>query len=145
MMVAVLAAIGEELIFRGLLQRLFLEWTRNVHVAVFISAFIFSAFHLQFYGFFGRLVLGLILGYLFVWTGSLWVPIAVHFVNNAMAVIVSFLDARGVIATDLENFGSSRNYLVITGSFLLMVFILLLIRYHEIRVAERAKKDPGLL
>jgi membrane protease YdiL (CAAX protease family) len=144
-MIAVLAAVGDELIFRGLLQRLFQEWTRNVHLAVIISALIFSAFHLQFYGFFGRFVLGLILGYLFVWTGSLWVPIVVHFFNNAMAVIISFLDSRGVVDADLESFGTSGNYMVIIGSFVLMIFTLLLIRYHENRIAERTKKDPGLL
>lgn len=137
-MIAVLAAVGEELIFRGLLQRFFQEWTHNAHLAVIISALIFSAFHLQFYGFFGRFVLGLILGYLFVWSGSLWVPIVVHFFNNAMAVVVSFLDSRGVINADLESFGTSGNYLVISGSFLLMTFTLIIIRYHEKRFSERA-------
>jgi membrane protease YdiL (CAAX protease family) len=144
-MIAVLAAVGEELIFRGLLQRLFQEWTRSTHLAVIISALIFSAFHLQFYGFFGRFVLGLILGYLFVWTNSLWVPIVVHFFNNAMAVVVSFLDSRGIINADLESFGTSSNYLVISGSFFLMVFTLIMIRYHENKIPERAKKGPGLL
>jgi len=68
LMIAVLAAVGEELIFRGILIKIFHEWTRNLHVAVIISALLFSAFHLQFYGFFARLALGLVLGYLFVWT-----------------------------------------------------------------------------
>lgn len=131
LMVALLAAVGEELIFRGILVRLFREWTNNIHLAVIIPALLFSALHLQFYGFFARFALGLILGYLFIWSGSLWVPIAVHFLNNAMAVIVSFLDNRGLISTDLDSFGSSDNIIIITGSFLLTVFSLTVIYLHE--------------
>jgi membrane protease YdiL (CAAX protease family) len=146
LMIAMLAAIGEELIFRGILVKLFREWTGNVHLAVLIPAFLFSALHLQFYGFFGRLVLGIVLGYLFVWSGSLWVPIAVHFLNNAMAVIVSFLDQRGLISTDLETFGSSQNSLIIIGSLCLSIFTMSLIYLHEKGYFKRlAKKDPGTL
>jgi len=131
LMIGGLAAIGEELIFRGILVRLFREWTRNVHLAVIIPALLFSALHLQFYGFFGRLALGMVLGYLFVWSGSLWVPIIVHFLNNAMAVVLSFLDQRGIISTDLESFGSSQNVFVIIGSLLMMIFTMGMIYLHE--------------
>jgi len=142
-MIAVLAGIGEELIFRGILVKLFREWTGNVHLAVIIPALLFSALHLQFYGFFGRLVLGIILGYLFVWSGSLWVPIVIHFLNNAMAVIVSFLDQRGLIGTDLETFGTSQNTLIITGSFLLTIFTMSVIFLHEKGYFKKfAKKRP---
>ena len=130
-MIAGLAAIGEELIFRGILVKLFREWTHNIHLAVIIPALLFSAMHLQFYGFFGRLILGIMLGYLFVWTGSLWVPVVVHFLNNAMAVTISFLTNRGIIETDLETFGSSTNGYVIFVSFALMILVMALIYYHE--------------
>jgi uncharacterized protein len=142
-MIAVLAAVGEELIFRGILVKLFREWTGNIHLAVIIPALLFSALHLEFYGFFGRLVLGIILGYLFVWSGSLWVPIAVHFLNNAMAVIVSFLEHRGLISTNLDSFGSSKNFDIILGSFLLTIFAMSVIYLHERGYFKRwAKKDP---
>jgi uncharacterized protein len=130
-MVAGLAAVGEELIFRGILVRLFREWTGNVHLSVIIPAILFSALHLQFYGFFGRLLLGIMLGYLFVWSGSLWVPVTVHFLNNAMAVIVSFLNQRGITNADLESFGSSNNAFVITMSFILVIFTMTVIYLHE--------------
>jgi membrane protease YdiL (CAAX protease family) len=130
-MIAGLAAVGEELIFRGILVRLFREWTRNVHLAVIIPAFLFSALHLQFYGFFGRLILGMILGYLFVWSGSLWVPVIVHFLNNAMAVFLSFLHQRGSITSDLESFGSTQNGYIIGASFALMIFTMSIIYLHE--------------
>jgi membrane protease YdiL (CAAX protease family) len=130
-MIAGLAAIGEELIFRGILVRLFRDWTNNIHLAVIIPAVLFSALHLQFYGFFGRLLLGIILGYIFVWSGSLWVPVFVHFLNNAMAVVVSFLSNRGVVTANLDTFGSSDNFIVITGSLFMMIFTMSIIYLHE--------------
>ena len=131
LMIAGLAAVGEELIFRGILVKIFRELTRNVHLAVIIPAFLFSALHLQFYGFFGRFVLGIVLGYLFVWSGSLWVPVIVHFLNNAMAVLLSFLDERGLIATDMQSFGASQSVYIIAGSFILMIFSMWIIYLHE--------------
>jgi len=133
-MIAAVAAIGEELIFRGILVRLFREWTRNVHLAVFIPALVFSALHLQFYGFIPRLLLGMFLGYLFVWTGSLRVPIIVHFANNAFAVILSFIDARGLVHVDAEKVGYSSSPWVIGASMLLTISVLVVIYYHERRL-----------
>jgi membrane protease YdiL (CAAX protease family) len=143
-MIAGLAAIGEELIFRGILIRLFREWTGNIHLAIFIPALLFSALHLQFYGFFGRLFLGIILGYLFVWSGSLWVPIIVHFLNNAMAVFIAFFTRRGFINTDLESFGSSDNYLIIAGSFLMMMTVMWIIYHHEQRRIKKKEAESNI-
>jgi len=89
--IGVIPAIGEELLFRGALQGSIERWTKNGHLAIWISAFIFSAIHLQFYGFFPRLILGLLLGYLFFWSRNLWIPIAVHFVNNTYQVIAYYI------------------------------------------------------
>jgi uncharacterized protein len=90
LVVAVLPAIGEELLFRGILQRLFNEIFRSGNAAVWFTAFLFSAVHLQFYGFLPRFLLGLVLGYLFLFSGSVWLPAAVHFVNNALGVLMVF-------------------------------------------------------
>jgi len=140
-MIAGLAAIGEELIFRGILVKLFREWTGSVHLAVIIPAFLFSALHFQFYGFFGRMLLGMVLGYLFVWSGSLWVPVIVHFLNNAMAVILAFLGQRGIYNQDIQDFGASDNVWVIVASCLLMVFAMIMIYLHE---KGYFKKKPRL-
>jgi uncharacterized protein len=143
-MIGILAAVGEELIFRGILVRLFREWTGNIHLAVIIPALLFSALHLQFYGFFGRLALGIALGYLFVWSGSLWVPITVHFLNNAMAVVVSFLDNRGLISTDLDSFGTSKDIIIILGSFILAIFTMSIIYLHESGYFKKWAKKKAL-
>ena len=90
LVIAVVPAIGEELLFRGYLQQKLGNWLRNPHTAILITAFLFSAIHFHFQGIIPRFVLGVLLGYLFYWSNSLWLPILAHFVNNAQAVIFSY-------------------------------------------------------
>jgi membrane protease YdiL (CAAX protease family) len=87
--IALMAAITEEFLFRGALQRLVGKWMANPHVVIWVVAVLFSAFHLQFYGFIPRLLLGAYFGYLLYWSGNIWIPVWAHFVNNAVAVIGS--------------------------------------------------------
>ena len=94
LIVAIVPAICEEFLFRGALQRTFLRWIKNPHVAIWISAIIFSTIHLQFYGFFPRLFLGAAFGYIYFWTGSLWYTIFAHFLNNGFAVAISWYFQR---------------------------------------------------
>ena len=90
LVIAVVPAIGEELLFRGYLQQKLGNWLRNPHTAILITAFLFSAIHFHFQGMIPRFALGVLLGYLFYWSNSLWLPILAHFVNNAQAVIFSY-------------------------------------------------------
>jgi uncharacterized protein len=107
LMIGVIASVGEELIFRGLLQRLLSELMRNAHVAVLVTAILFSAFHFQFFSFIPRFVLGIILGYLMYLGRSIWFPIIAHFVNNAMGVIYYYFNTRGSADDMLEEIGTS--------------------------------------
>ena len=88
--VGVLTGLGEELIFRGSIQRLMIENRINIHVAIWVSAFIFSAMHMQFYGFVPRMLLGAFFGYLVVCSGSLWLPILAHALNNTVATVTYY-------------------------------------------------------
>jgi hypothetical protein len=90
LVVAVVPAIGEELLFRGYLQQKFGKWFGNIHTSILITAFLFSAIHFHFQGIIPRFVLGVLLGYLFYWSQSLWLPILAHFINNAQAVLFSY-------------------------------------------------------
>lgn len=85
--VAILAALTEECFFRGTLQRILSRFHAKPHVVIWTAAILFSAFHLQFYGFFPRMLLGAYFGYLLLWSRSIWLPIFAHFINNAIAVI----------------------------------------------------------
>jgi len=131
LIVALIPAIGEELLFRGVLLRLMKEMTHSIHLAVIFSALLFSAIHLQFYGFFPRFLLGLILGYSFVFTQNLWVPIFLHLVNNASSVVVYYLHYNGTIKMSMENFGASPNPVYIIGSLIATVWLLIILYQKE--------------
>jgi membrane protease YdiL (CAAX protease family) len=90
LIIALIPAISEEMIFRGVLQKIFTRLFRSGHLAIWVTAFIFSAIHFQFLGFIPRFILGLVFGYLFFWGGSLWLPVISHFVNNAFPVILTY-------------------------------------------------------
>lgn len=94
--IALVPAIGEELIFRGLLQQMLHRMLGHGIQAVWLTALLFSAFHMQFEGFFPRVMLGAVLGYLFYWTRNLWVPILAHFANNAVQVVAVYY-FRGLV------------------------------------------------
>jgi membrane protease YdiL (CAAX protease family) len=125
--VALVPAIGEELLFRGALLKLFTNISRNIHIAVFFTAFLFAAIHFQFYGFLPRFFIGLILGYSFVITGNLWVPIFVHFINNSASVIVYYLHYNGFINVPMEDFGTLHSPVYIIGSLLITIWLMVIV------------------
>src|SRR5436190_10488314 len=91
-LVAVFAGVGEELFFRGVLQRLFIKLFKNAWLGILVTAFIFSAIHLQFYGFIPRFILGVLLGLLYWYSGSLWPAIIAHFAYDAFAVVMIWIN-----------------------------------------------------
>ncbi|MEF9924042.1 MAG: CPBP family intramembrane glutamic endopeptidase [Muribaculaceae bacterium] len=113
LLVGVLTGFSEELFFRGLLQRIFLSRPMNAHLAIWLAAFIFSALHFQFFGFVPRLLLGAFFGYLLMWTGSLWVPIIAHMINNSGVVIVQYLTQHKIRAVDVDTIGTTSDSLII--------------------------------
>ncbi|MBE0661011.1 MAG: CPBP family intramembrane metalloprotease [Bacteroidales bacterium] len=127
LMIAVLPAIGEELLFRGVLQKVFHQWFKNIHWAILITAIIFSAMHLQFYGFLPRTILGIMFGYLFVITKSLWVPILVHFFNNAAAVLSAYLFRKDLLETDYQEIGQFSEPIWVIGSVITVLLLFLAI------------------
>jgi uncharacterized protein len=126
-LIAVLAGLGEELFFRGILQKIFGEW-RNGVLAIWLAAFIFSAIHLQFYGFFPRMLLGAFFGYLLFWSGNLWLPILAHTINNGLAVLFYYLKFNGVQVPDLDSIGTGNTLYLSVISFVVTVFCIIQIR-----------------
>jgi len=132
-MIAVIPAIGEELLFRGVLQRIFTNWTKNYHWGIWITAFLFSAIHMQFYGFLPRMLLGALFGYLLVWTGTMWVPILAHFVNNTLGVLGYFFINKGVISKDIEEVGLGADQLpwLVLSIIATSILLSLIFRNHQ--------------
>ena len=85
--IAVVAGVTEEFLFRGALLHIVRQKIKNHHVAIWIVAILFSAIHLQFYGFIPRMLLGAYLGYLVYWTKNIWIPVFAHFFHNTFAFI----------------------------------------------------------
>lgn len=130
-MIALIPAIGEELFFRGIVQRLLTKGLRNVHVAVFVTAIIFSLFHFQFEGFIPRVALGIVFGYLFVWSGNLFLPVLAHFLNNGSAVVIEFLSRRGVVGFGYEDFGHDPSLFMILFSITVSAMVCFAIWKNE--------------
>ncbi len=137
-MIALLPAIGEELLFRGVIQRIFTRWTHSSHWGIWISAILFSALHMQFYGFIPRMLLGVLFGYLLVWSGSMWLPVLAHFINNAIAVIAYYFVDKNLLNPNIEDIGSTSGsyYMAAISLGFIVVFMLMIKRQNKIIKVE---------
>lgn len=140
-MIALIPAIGEEFMFRGVLLRIFTRWAASAHLAVWITAIIFSAIHFQFFGFFPRMLLGVMFGYLVIWTGSLWPAMIAHFVNNAAAVTFFYLFQHRISDGTLENLGKGTGGMIYASISLLVTVAVLLWVRRETHTS--GNKNPG--
>lgn len=133
-MIAGLAALGEELLFRSVIQTSLIKICKNAHVGIFIASAIFSFIHFEFYGFIPRLVLGLLLGYMFYYSQSIWIPMAMHFANNGTMVVLYYLNNIGVTNIDVEQFGET-NIPVLIVSIIVMIALF----YFSIKYSNKEK------
>ena len=100
--IAIIPAIGEEYLFRGIIQNKLVIYLKNPHVAIWLTAILFSGFHLQFFGFIPRMLLGVLFGYLYYWSWNLWIPIVAHFINNAFTLTMLYMYQTGRTGIDIE-------------------------------------------
>lgn len=111
-LVAVVPAIGEEMLFRGVLQPMFVRAFKNQHLGIWLTAFVFSFIHFQFFGFVPRLLIGVFLGYLFAWSGNLWYSIIAHMANNGIAVVGYYSLQNKIIETSPDAIGTAENSVI---------------------------------
>jgi len=129
--IGVLPSIGEELLFRGVIQKQFTEITRNAHLGIWISAIIFSAFHFQFFGFLPRMILGVIFGYFMLWSQTIWIPIIAHFINNSMAVFAYYLTNQTQLANKADTIGTSSDFFTLSLVSCIMLFFMMYLIYKR--------------
>jgi membrane protease YdiL (CAAX protease family) len=134
--VALLPALGEELLFRGILQSYFSSWLKNPHLGIWITAFVFSAIHIQFYGFIPRLLLGAYFGYLLLWSKSIWLPVIAHFINNCIIVVCYFLYKNAYINFNIDEI--SITWYVTLASFIILCGLL------AVQIKRQYKKECKL-
>ena len=127
LLIGLLTAIMEEFMFRGVIQTIFVRWTNNVHAAVWITAILFSAFHMEFYGFLPRLLLGVLFGYFVAWSGSIWPAVWAHFLNNGTDVVVTYLYQHKIIKDNPDD-QHLFNYIGYAISAALLLLLMLIYR-----------------
>jgi membrane protease YdiL (CAAX protease family) len=137
--VGLLTAVVEEFMFRGCIQTIFTKWTKNAHAAVWITAALFSAFHMEFFGFLPRMFLGVLFGYFVVWSGSVWPAVWAHFINNGTAVVVSYLYQNKMIKVNPDD-----QHIFNYGSYLFSLIIVLFLLYLYRVIATGKQKMPLL-
>lgn len=123
--IGILAAMAEELFFRGVLQKIFIDKVKNIHWAILACAVLFSALHQEFYSLIPRILLGLLLGYAFVYANSIWVPILIHFTNNTLAVVLDSLYKQGLSSIN----PNENEYFGIIGVLISLILSILLFWY----------------
>lgn len=131
LIVGVMTGFAEEILFRGALLKLIATANKkvNIHFAIWATAFLFSAIHMQFYGFFPRLLLGAFFGYLLWWSGSLWLPIIAHAFNNITTVTFTWLTKRGVIEIDPNTIGTTDDTTIMAiTSFIVTAIAIVFLR-----------------
>jgi len=136
--IGLLTAIVEEFMFRGVMLTIFTRWTKSTHAAVWITAIMFSAFHMEFFGFLPRLLLGAFMGYFVAWSGSIWTGVWAHFVNNATIVVVTYLYQIKVIKTDPDNQHVFNGWQYVVA---LVITLALMILYHRWALKKAPEPD----
>ncbi|KEO73281.1 CPBP family intramembrane glutamic endopeptidase [Anditalea andensis] len=121
LVIGIFAGIGEEYLFRGILQPKLHQYTGNAHLGIWIAAFIFSAIHVQFYGFFPRLLLGALFGYLYLYSGSLFYPMLAHMLNNSLTVTLVYLNKLGIMEFNIEEATYADWYIMLIGFIVFLV------------------------
>ena len=141
LIIAIIPALGEELTFRGIFQPLFIRWTKNIHAGILITGFFFSFFHFQFFGFFPRWLLGVLFGYLYYWSGTIWVPVLAHFINNGLAVTAYWIMGTGNVEK-LDQLGVSGQDLTLYAG-LLVVALSLYVFYRNTQAKGKRPIDTA--
>lgn len=128
LIVGIFAGLSEELLFRGGLQRLLVTGGMNHHVAIWITAFFFSLLHMQFFGFIPRMLLGAFFGYALLWTGSLWVPVILHALNNTIYVVAEWTTYGTDTKSAVDTIGSGSDIALVVISVVLTAAGLIIMR-----------------
>ncbi|MFK8104701.1 MAG: lysostaphin resistance A-like protein [Saprospiraceae bacterium] len=131
LVMALVPAFGEELIFRGIIQQKLRKVMSNPINSILLTAFLFSAFHMQFEGFLPRFLLGALLGFLFYWTQNLWVPILTHFVYNGSQIFAHRLYEAEVSTLDLDNMGEISWGISLVSLVLVLILSYFIVNFNK--------------
>lgn len=137
LMIAIIPAVGEELFFRGGMQNIFGQLFKNHHVAIWVTAIVFSSIHMQFYGFLPRMFLGALFGYVLVYGQSIWLAILGHFLNNGSAVVMAYVyQKQGKSLDNLDNVTSFNNYSYLISAIITLILLIIFFKKTKEKTIE---------
>ena len=138
---ALIPAIIEEWFFRGVLQKIMIDWTKYAWIGILITSIIFSLIHFDIDNFVARLILGLALGLTFYYTKNIWTNILVHFINNSFAAIEMWLLVRQNKTLDDENMPW---YLALTSLIVCIIVIVYLEKKNKKNILKKIKNEENI-
>jgi hypothetical protein len=147
--ISLFAGVGEELFFRGILQRIFIRMTENPWMGIILTAAIFSGIHFQFYGFFPRFLLGILLGAIYWYSGSIWTAILAHFLYDAAVILIVYFNPHLLDNAEATIIQGQQLQLLVGAAISLALTVLLLVQmkkksatdYQEIYKDDFTKPD----
>lgn len=131
LLIGILTGIGEEFFFRGAFQRMLIWCKVNPHVAIWTAATVFSALHFQFFGFIPRLLLGAFFGYLYWWSGSIWVNAFAHALNNSLVIVSTWCINKGLISEEFDMMGVSERSIPVIAIVSAIAVAIIIGYYHN--------------
>lgn len=135
-LMAMLPAVCEEIVFRGILQYLFIKWSKNIHLGIVLSALVFALLHFQFYNIIPLLLLGILLGYTLLMTKNIWSTILLHFSYNSFSIISIYIEKKETQLHQFMNLDNSYFKLIILLLSLLLLFVIWKKNNHFIESKE---------
>lgn len=141
--IAVFAGVGEELFFRGVLQRLFIRVTKNAWMGIVLAALLFSAMHLQFFGFFPRLFLGVVLGAIYWYSGSLLAAMLAHFAYDALMIILVYYNPDMIENMEATIMKQSVTMMVVYGAISAAIVVGLLLAMRRLSPRRDVPEDDA--
>ena len=128
--VAVLPGIGEELLFRGVLQNTLHRYSGNKHVAIWVTGFLFAAIHFQFYGLVPRTMLGVLFGYIYVWSGNLKMAMVAHIANNGLALCFAYYAQLTEMDIDIDDPDTISGWVSLVGLVVTIALLFVFRNYY---------------
>ncbi len=142
LLIGVLTGIGEEFFFRGAFQRMLIWCKVNPHVAIWTAATVFSALHFQFFGFIPRLLLGAFFGYLYWWSGCIWVNAFAHALNNSLVIVSTWCINKGFISEEFDMMGVYEGSVPVIAILSAIAVAIIIGFYHSRGVLIGPNKFP---
>ena len=135
--IGLLPGLFEEMCFRAGLQNIFVRWFKGPWVAIILTSIVFSLIHISYYGFLVRFALGGILGFIFYYSGSLWLSVLFHFLYNGLQVTALY---AMTLAGKKDSKDIEQHFPLWAGIISLVLIIYLFKKFRDYSILQKQKE-----